>query len=107
MHDLVNHVRQQVFYVEKDLGPSITEQNDIVEGWWQQMAFVFNPNLHSNFIRDIPAQIITNFLVEKNIVKDEYNANQLYAYDIGRVIRKKELISYDDFMKIFAKRMFR
>jgi hypothetical protein len=57
------------------MGPSITEQNLVVETWWQKLAEIYNPHLHSNFIRDIPAHIITNFLVQKNVVRDEHNAN--------------------------------
>jgi len=51
--------------------------------------------------------MVSKFLIKKGIVADEYNAFQLYIDDLGEETVNKNVMSRDDFMQIFSKRMFR
>ena len=53
---------------------SIEIQSEIVEGWWKHLANVYNPKINHAFVRDIPTDVISKFLIEKNICLDDFNA---------------------------------
>ena len=74
LKELRESIQKQVGKVNKDLGPSISEQVGIIEGWWKKMAEEFNPDIHHSFIRDLPIGIVTEFLVRKRIALDNHNA---------------------------------
>jgi len=109
LREMEEQVKESMQSVSKDLGPSIGMQSAIVEGWWKKMAEEYNPNIHHSFVRDIPLPIVTKFLVKKGVVQDEHNANMLYKHDIGdSMVHGANLkMSWDDFMLIVSKRMFR
>ena len=73
------------------------------------MAEEYNPNIHHSFVRDIPINIVTKFLVQKGVVKDEHNATLLYKHDIGEAFNHGANIrmTWEGFMLIVSKRMFR
>jgi len=54
--------------------------------------------------------MVTRFFIKKGISKDEYNAHQLFKHDIGEHIlsnQNNKMMSREEFMMIFSKRMFR
>lgn len=74
------------------------------------MAIKYNPKINHNFIRDLPTEIISKFLIEKGIVQDEFNAHQLFINDIGSddaQIYKNPMLKWEEFMQIFSSRMFK
>jgi hypothetical protein len=120
---MADQVKESMASVSKDLGPSIGDQSTVVEGWWRQMAEIYNSNIHHSFVRDIPTSIVTQFLVDKGVVQDEFNAQRLYSHDLGEggvgqgccktdhVLENNQFLktsmSWEEFMQIFSKRMFR
>jgi len=72
------------------------------------MAIIYNPNLHHNYINDVPEPIVTKFLIKKGIVTDESKCHALYK--IGGVSQlgfaKIKRITRYDFLKIFTRYIF-
>ena len=107
---MISSVREQVDSVQSNLGPTISEQNKTIEEWWRQLAEEYQSHLHHSFVRDVPLDLVTKLFVKKGIVKDEFNAHQLFKHDLGEHILSGEnnrMMSREEFLMIFSKRMFR
>lgn len=65
-----------------------------------------------SLVRKVESSFVTQLLIKKGIVSDEFNAQILYKMDKefannqDHKAKIKEL-TYEDFMAIFSKRMFR
>ena len=110
--------------VQKNLGPSIAEQNAVIEDWWKQLAEKeFEMSLrqgrnlvsHASHVRAVDTNLVTQHLIKKGIVSDDYNASMLYREEYteddpahqGEAESKHKSLTYEEFMSIFSKRMFR
>lgn len=69
--------------IQKNLGPSIGEQNKVVNGWWKYIAEQYNSKEHHSMVQDIPAIFVMKLLVEKGIVQNEHNGAALITKDLG------------------------
>lgn len=60
-------------------------------------------------IFELPLNTIFNFLIDKHIVKDKYQALQLINNQLGgtKNLDVKNMMSYGEFNKLFCKSMFK
>lgn len=94
--------------VKKEIGPLIGEQHEVITDWWKQMAIQFDKNIHHTFINDIPEEIVTSFLIQKDVVQNKEKAMQLYKVTHVNMQGHNFIksISKNDFMKMFCRYMF-
>lgn len=71
---------------------------------------------HASHVRAVDTHLVTQLLIKKGIVSDDYNASLLYraeqaeddhSHTGNAADMKCKTISYEEFMSIFSRRMFR
>ena len=63
MKEIRDTFEKKVGKIKKDMGPTITEQCGIVDGWWRQMVISFKPEVHESAVKDLPISVVTQFLI--------------------------------------------
>ena len=71
---MANQVKGTKKILDEGENYSIEVQSAVVEGWWRHLASIYNPKINHAFIRDIPTDIVSKFLIEKAICQDDFNA---------------------------------